>query len=146
MEEKRITLKDGIAWVRWLIVPIALGFLMSAFSEGGHTSRDLFIVFICYLLFILIKKSRKIQYDSESLYIIHGKKEKIIQFANIISIKKSNTKINGKRFWKLTYDIDDKKQTCRYFADLFDLDAKKMNEKIRKINPNVIIWYHPYFH
>ena len=72
----------------------------------------------CLGLFYLLKKARKIQHDDENVYIISSINEKKIHFSAIISIKKSNTKVNGSRFWKLVYlDEMKKKRTCRYFAD-----------------------------
>ena len=68
--------------------------------------------------------------------------EKKIPFSVIISIKKSNTKVNGSRFWKLVYlDKLKKERTCRFFSDF----NKEFRQSVKIVNPDVVIWTHPHF-
>ena len=94
-------------------------------------------------LFYLLKRARRLEHDDENLYIIRDKKEKIVPFTSIISIKKSAARVNGSRFWIIRYEDDlRQKRKVRYFRDFYN---KEFQNAARTANPKVVIWTHPHF-
>jgi Ca2+/Na+ antiporter len=131
----------GYAWTRFLLIPVFFVLFLNIFNNPSSWISYVWFA-VCLGLFYLLKQARRIQHDDENVYIIKGQKEKEIHFSDIISIKRSNTKVNGSRFWKLVYmDELKKKRTCRYFADF----TKEFRQSVKKVNPDVIIWTHPHF-
>lgn len=141
--EKRETIKPGYRWIRFIIIPVALAIALEIVIEGQDLVWNFIYLLICAGLYFLLQHSRRIQYDSNNFYIIRGANEKVVPFSTIISIKKSNTKINGGRYWKLTYkDEFGKEHLCRYFHDFF---SESFLKSVQKINPGVVIWRQAFF-
>jgi len=98
-------------------------------------------------LYVLLYYARKIHFTEDTLFIYFAKKETVVPFTAIKSIKKSSTKVNSSRYWILRYEKEDgAKVTCRYFPSLFNDNHKEFNKLVKKANPSVIIWDHPHFH
>lgn len=142
MNEKK-TITFGKAWLRYLLVPFILVFVFGIFAGDFNDGWTFVFLFISIGLFLLIKRARKLKHDDEYFYIIRDKKEKAIHFSQIISIKKSRSKVNGSRYWILRYKIEgaDKIKKCRFFSS-FD---GEFHRAVRKVNPDVVIWTHPHF-
>lgn len=114
--KKREVIKQGKAWMRWIMVPFAFFSVLHFFSNP--LSLKGYVAFLITVgLFYLLKRARRLEYDEKNLYIIRDKKEKVVPFTSIISIKKSRTKVNGERFWKLKYEdtLLKKKQNNSFF-------------------------------
>lgn len=85
-------------------------------------------------------------FDDNNLYIINGKRERIIHFTDIVSIKKSATKINSRRYWKIRYkEGDGTEKTRRYYPPFFDNTQKKFYMAVQQKNSKVVVWTHPFF-
>lgn len=141
MEESKI-ISYGYTWMRYLFIPLILvftfGILVGDFKDGW----TFVLLFISFGLFLFFKKARKLKHDDEYFYIIHDKKAKAIHFTNIISIKKSRSKVNGSRYWILKYKTEEEKVKSCWFFSSFD---GEFHRSVRTINPDVVIWEHPFF-
>ncbi|MFY0630575.1 MAG: hypothetical protein JXR05_09350 [Flavobacteriaceae bacterium] len=141
-KKKREVIKSGKAWIRWLMIPIAF-FAVLDIWDKPYRWTGLIVLLISIGLFYLFKKARRLEHDDENLYIIRDKKEKVVPFISIISIKRSAAKVNGSRYWILSYRDDlDKKRKLRYFRSFYN---KEFQEALRIANPKVVIWTHPHF-
>lgn len=141
MEEKK-TITFGKAWLRYLVIPVIAVFIFGILVGDFKDGWTFVLLFISIGLFLLLKRSRKLKHDNEHFYIIHGKKEKAIHYCNIISIKRSRSKVNGGRYWILKYKNDEEKvKSCRFFSS-FD---GEFHRSVRTINSDVVIWEHPFF-
>ncbi len=137
----RRVIRKGWAWARFLMFPVAL-FSIFHIYEHWESWSGYIVLGISIGLFYMFKRARRIEHDDENVYIIRGKKEKAIPFTDIISIKRSATKVNGERFWKLRYKDGAKERTIRYFRMFFNKEFQKI---VKEKNPEVVIWTHPHF-
>lgn len=141
--EKRESISNGYGWMRFILLPILFAILLNIFSESENRAWMVLYFHIGIGLYFLLYRSRKLKYDSQHLYIIHGKKEKVVPFERIISIKRSRAKVNGSRYWILVYtNEEDVQKKIRFFRSFFNKD---FHEKLRMANPSVVIWTHPFF-
>tara|TARA_R110000787_G_scaffold271063_5_gene378176 strand:- start:813 stop:1313 length:501 start_codon:yes stop_codon:yes gene_type:complete len=139
---KREVIKSGKAWMRFLMYPLAFLSILDIIDKP-YRYTGLIVLVISIGLFYLFKRARRLEHDDQNLYIIRGKKEKIIPFTSIISIKRSAAKVNGNRFWILLYKDDlDKKRKIRYFRSFYN---KEFHSALRIANPKVVVWTHPHF-
>lgn len=93
--------------------------------------------------YFLFRRSRRIYYDDKNLYLLRHKEEVIVPLTEIVSIKRSRAKVNGSRFWILIYkDKQNQEKRIRYFRTFF---VKDFHQKVKKENPAVVIWTHPFF-
>lgn len=140
--EERKIIKYGYRWMGLIPLILSAFIILDLLTNYENIFEHLTALLICAVFFFIFKISRRIQYDSNNLYIIRGGNERVIPFSTIISIKKSSTKVNGSRYWKLLYkDNTGNEKMCRYFLSF----AKEFNESVRKVNPDVVIWTHPFF-
>lgn len=142
MDKKRKVINYGYRWVRFIFILPIIGAIFEFFAEDSKLANSFLYLFIFIGLYLLFWMARRLQHDDECFYIIRGKKEKAIHYSRIVSVKRSRSKVNGGRFWILKYTDDlEKKRTCWFFSS-FD---KEFHESVRKVNPEVIIWTHPFF-
>ena len=140
---ERQVLKGGKAWMRWLMIPVAVLSVLDVIDKP-YRFAGFIVLFISIILFFLLKRARRLEHDELNIYIIRDKKEKVIPFTSVISIKKSRTKVNGSRFWIVRYkdENDQKTRKFRYFRSFFN---KEFLQLVRIANPKVVIWTHPFF-
>ena len=140
---ERKVLKSGKAWMRWLMIPVALLSVLDIIDKPDRFT-GLIVLLISIGLFFLLKRARRLEHDELNLYIIRDKKETIVPFTDIISIKKSRAKVNGSRFWIMRYNDQKhlKTRKLRYFRSFFN---KEFLQLVRIANPKVVIWTHPFF-
>lgn len=139
---ERKTISNGLGWFRYLLIPVILVLLSAVIY---NENRWIYLPFLLFsiTLYYQFKKARKIKIDDQFLYLVYGRKEKVIPFQRIISIKRSAAKINGSRYWILKYQLEEgKTKSLRYFRDFFN---KEFHSAIREKYPEVIIWTHPHF-
>lgn len=117
VSERRV-INSGYAWTRFLMVPVFLSGVSYTYYEPDRWTGPVTMT-VAVILFYLLKRARKIKYDDENVYIIRGKKEKVIPFTSIVSIKKSAAKVNGSHFWKLRYKDEQKKQRTIRILEVF---------------------------
>lgn len=139
---ERKPISNGIGWMRFLLIPVILVLLSEViYSENRWIYLPFFLLSIA--LYYRLKNARKIKIDDQFLYLVYGKKEKVIPFQKIISIKRSSAKVNGNRYWILRYQLEEGKiKSVRYFRDFFN---KEFHQAVRLKNPEVVIWTHPHF-
>lgn len=144
----RTTITNGIRPFRYLMIFIALFFIESQIPTLERLLTDLTGLAICALMFYAIYRSRKLQFDSQALYIINGKKEKAISLNEIESIKRSGVKVNGTRMWKVTYRLKHgKTRKILFLEGLFQHGSvKEFRAKTKEMHPEVVVWTHPFFH
>jgi len=139
---ERKVIKVGKAWMRWLMVPVVFFSILDIWDKP-YRWTGLIVLAISIGLFYLLKRARRLEHDDASLYVIRDKKEKLIPFTSIISVKRSGATVNGSRYWILLYEDElRKKRKIRFFNDFFN---KEFHNKLRKGNPKVVIWTHPHF-
>ncbi|MCB0696287.1 MAG: hypothetical protein KDC07_02915 [Chitinophagaceae bacterium] len=147
MTEERILLTNGYRNLRHVLYIPVLIFAMDVINSGGKNAGMLAGLIISIGLYLLLLRARRLRFDQQNLYVIHGRAERTIHFSDIESIKKSRSKINGRRHWIVTYDDGTgKKRKLRYFPWDFGGVSKKLNAAVQSANPKVVIWDHPYFH
>ncbi len=82
-------------------------------------------------------------HDDKNLYVFCHKTETIIPFKDIISVKKSRARLNGSRYWIVSYKNQLKEEKkLRYFNTFFN---KEFHNALRIGNPKIVIWTHPFF-
>ena len=141
---KRKVITNGYRWTRFLMIPVMWGALSEFYINPDSWMTTVSIFGIGALCFYLISQARRLHFDDEALYIIHGKKEVVVNYKQIQSIKASKAKVNGSRFWILKYtDQAQREKTIWYFDDWYYEDFVKA---IKKLNPSLVYWSHPYFH
>ena len=111
--KKKITI-GFIRWWRYIIVPVVLIVTLIMIQEWTFSTVKILILLLLIGIVYLLWKHRRLKFDSKNLYRKRGKEETNVPLANIVSIKKSKTKINSERFWILIY-----------------LDEQKMKKKLR---------------
>lgn len=143
VEKRQAITISFIRWTRFLLVPVLFALLLQIISESEDRALHFIYLFLTIGLYLLLYNKRRLKHDSKNLYIIRGKKEKAVPFSRISSIKKSKSKVNGQRYWILRYtDELAKERKIRFFADF----NKPFHDSVRLVNPEVVIWDHPYFH
>lgn len=144
-KEERKTLSTGIRWPRFVFAVLGFFVLVVLITEQQNILIYLSLLMLCGILYFFFYQIRRLQFDSSNLYILKGKNETVVPFISIISIKKSSTKVNGQRYYKILY-IDEFKieHTRRYFPKLFG-ESKNFVEAVKKVNPDVVHWSHPFF-
>lgn len=139
--KKKIT-SNIICWWNFIIALVILIVTSGIIQEGTYSSLKTLILLILNGIIYLIWKHRRLKYDSKNLYIQRGKEETNFSWSNIVSIKKSKTKINGQRFWILIYLDEQKMEKKLRFKSNFN---KEFHNTVRQNNPNEIILTHPFF-
>lgn len=143
IEKRKAITISFLRWTRFLLVPVFPAIILQIFSQSEDRALGFIYLFCAIGLYALLYRIRRLQFDSKFFYIVRGKAEKAIPLSAISSIKRSRTKVNGSRFWKLRYcESNGKERLVRYFSD-FD---KEFHTAVRKANPVVVVWHHPYFH
>ena len=144
-KEERKTLSYGIRWPRYIFAVVGFFILIEIISSLQEVLQNLTQFMLCGMLYFIFYRFRRLQFDSNNLYIIKGKDEVVVPFASIISIKKSSTKVNGSRYYKILYQDEFKEEhILRYFPGIFG-ESKNFIAAVKKVNPNVIHWDHPFF-
>jgi hypothetical protein len=139
--KKKIT-SNSMRWWRFIIALVILIVTWDMLQEGTYSSLKIIILLILSGIIYLLWKDRRLKYDRKNLYIQRGKEETNFPLTNIVSIKKSKTKINGQRFWVLTYvDKQNIEKKLRFKSNF----NKEFHNTVRQNNPNVIISTHPFF-
>lgn len=141
MNEKKI-ISNGYSWMRYLFIPLIMVFIFGILVGDFKDGWTFVLLFISTGLYLLFKKARKLKHDDEHFYIIHDKKVKAIHFTNVISIKRSRSKVNSERYWILKYKNEGEKVNSCWFFSSFD---REFHQSVRTINPEVVIWEHPFF-
>ncbi|MEZ5016968.1 MAG: hypothetical protein R2800_07935 [Flavipsychrobacter sp.] len=143
--EERLVLTNGYRWIRWLFVPIGFGVLLELVNTDGYTLLKSGILLGCILFYFIFWSVRKIRFDNTNLYVIKGNREKLVPLKNIKKLAKSRAKVNGERFWIITFEEDHQEKKLRYFSSFINGNNKTFKAAIQKANPDVVIWEHPFF-
>lgn len=138
---ERKVIRKGWRWARWLMLPVALLSIPTSFDMPYFLITNI-VLLSSIGLFFLFKRAKRLEHDDVNLYLIRDKMEKVIPFTDIISIKRSSTKVNGERYWIIRYKDDDKEKSVRYFRLFWN---KEFQQAVRDQNPAVVIWTHPHF-
>jgi len=138
--ERRV-IRAGKAWMRWLMIPIAV-FAIAHIYENPRSWVGGAVLVVSIGLFYMFQRARRIEHDDANLYIIRHKKEHVIPFTQINSIKRSSAKVNGERFWIIRYQDGPKERKIRYFRLFFN---KEFQQAVKDQNPEVVIWTNPHF-
>lgn len=134
---ERKTLSTRYYWFRFIPLPFMLLFSILYIT---NTSNWLYLILllICVSFFILFLRSRRIYYDALNLYVVRFTKETVIPLTDVIKIDRSRTKINGRKYWILTYLTRFKgERKIRYFKSF---NFKDFHDSIEAQNPEVSIW------
>jgi cbb3-type cytochrome oxidase subunit 3 len=142
-EEKKKMITTGIIrWWRFIIAPVVFLVTANMIQEGTYSSWKILIILLLSGIFYLLWKHRRLKFDNKNLYIKRGKAETTVPLTNIVSIKRSRTKVNGGRYWILIYlDQLNEERKLRFDSD-FD---KEFHDMVKENNPEVVIWTHPFF-
>ena len=137
-------MSNGIRWLRHLLIPIVLGFLVNAFQVHETWQRDIFFFLVVGIIYFLMYVSHRIRFDDENFIIIRGKRERTISFTAIDSIKRSGRKLNNRKFWYLEYrDKDDLPHRYYFLKGNFQHGAaKELIKKVQLVNPSLWILGH----
>lgn len=138
---ERKVIRKGWRWARWLMLPVALFSIPTSLEMPYFLITNIVLV-LSIGFFFLFKRAKRLEHDEINLYLIRDKKEKVIPFTDIISIKRSATKVNGERYWIIRYKDADRERSLRYFRLFWN---KEFQQAVRDQNPGVVIWTHPHF-
>lgn len=138
--KKKQTITNGLGWIRFLLLPFLMASINSVFTTPGSLGQSLVSTLLLVMAFYLLGRLRKIRYDDQNLYLIYGKTEKIIPFKAICELKESAARVNGSRYWLLTYSNDQgKAKTIRFFHGIFQGFTEDFHKPLRMANPSVKI-------
>lgn len=143
-KKDRETLTNSLRVSRFFILPIVFGLaysLMSDIIATPATRLKTFIVLFFFLaLYRLIYHIRQIQYDTDTLYLVYGRKEKNIPFPNIISIHPKPSNFFNARRWQLKYKNEHyKTHTCLYTTYGNQNTAEAFHQAVQNKNEDVLI-------
>ncbi len=143
--EERLQLTNGYRWWRWVTIPFAIiAFIGLLYWE--NVTNNIIVLLISILLFFLFYKARAIYFDSRNIYFVRGHDETIVPMRTVKSLKRSRGKLNGRRFWILTYEGDAaQEKKSRFFCNSMGSTIKKFKTNLQAQNPDVVIWDHPFF-
>tara|TARA_R110000787_G_scaffold7747_6_gene26053 strand:+ start:4051 stop:4503 length:453 start_codon:yes stop_codon:yes gene_type:complete len=131
----RKTLSHGIGWLKFLLVPVFLVLLANIILYPKNATISFILIIFTAVLFYLIGRYRRMEFDYENLYIMYGTDERVINFSSIVSVKRSNSKKKNKYYWKVTYfDKFSYKNSFRYKSMInseFQRRVKKVNSEVR---------------
>jgi hypothetical protein len=131
----RKTLSHGIGWLKFLLVPVFLVLFSNIILNPKSVIISFILILFTAVLFYLIGRYRKMEFDYDNLYVMYGTDERLINFSSIISIKRSNSKKKNKHYWKVTYlDKFSYKNSYRYKSTVnseFQRRVKKSNSEVR---------------
>lgn len=147
MQTERTTLTTGMRSRRYILIPVMIVCLFGIFDNLYKSLIYIIVLIVCMVLYYLINNSRWMNFDNTTLYVINGKRESTIHFMDIVSIKKSATKISHfGRYWKIRYkEGDGTERTRRYYPPYLGDTQKKFYTAVQKVNPKVVVWTHPFF-
>ena len=140
-EGQRIAISTRFYWFKFLTIPFIILFLV-LYIRNLDNYFYLGLLLFSIVAYFQFARSRRIYFDEENVYIVKFTSETVIPFVNIISINRSKTRLNGRRFWILKYQtkLDDTKE-IRYFQS-FNLN--RFHKAVEHVNPKVEIWIHPF--
>ena len=144
-KEERKTLSYGIRWPRYIFAMVGFFILIEIISSFQEVLHNLTQLMLCGMLYFIFYRFRRLQFDSSNLYIIKGKDETIVPFKSIVSIKKANTKVNGQRYYKILYKDEFNEEHIRRYMPSFFGESKSFITAVKKANPDVVHWSHPFF-
>ena len=128
--------------MRFIAYPLIILQILEFIYDSEGKLWDVAFFFIWIGFYLVMSRARRLQHDNENFYIIRGSDERVVPFTSIVSIKKSSTKVNGSRYWKLIYLDEFKTENkCRFFSDF----NKEFHNSVKAVNPDVVIWTHPHF-
>ena len=134
-KNRRKVLSYGIGWLRFLLVPVFLVLLVNIILYTNQAVVSFFLILFTALIFYLIGRYRRMEFDYDNLYIMYGTDERVVSFSSIVSIKRSNSKKNNMHYWKVTYlDKFSYKKSYRYKSYInneFQRRVKKANADVR---------------
>lgn len=140
--KERELITTGYYGGRYIMLALSIIFGLNLISDpSSWVFAILFLITLGF--FFLFRRSRRIYFDDKNLYLLRHKEEIVVPFTDIVSIKRSRTKINGSRPWILRYkDKNNIEKKIRYFRMFF---VKKFHQTVKSENPEIIIWEHPFF-
>ena len=142
-QEKKKKITTGLIrlW-RFPMLFVSVFMASEAFRYEGEFNGFLIALLILTGLSYLLWKRRRLKHDSKNLYIKRGREETCVPLSDIVSIKRSRTKVNGMRYWTLIYLDEIKQERKLRFNSYFN---KEFFNAVRENNPKVVIWEHPFF-
>jgi hypothetical protein len=131
---------------------IALFFLAGFFTEiqtyesGLVYEYDLLIISMVFgvLSFFQII-SKIVEFDNENIYRSLFKGEEIIPLRNILEVKLTSLRINGRSLWKLKYFGKEGEENCfRFLPNFFDNGFEEFKKAVLSQNPSCkfVNWTH----
>lgn len=142
---KRTTLTHGLRPFRYVAGAVGVFCIQEVWNAERLTDGPIIIFVLAWAFWFLFYMHRKLSFDGTGVYKRYGRKEIHIPFQSIVSIKKSGTKINGRRTWKLTHNSD-KIRSFHFLEGNFQHGSvKEMIGIATKVNPDIVIWWHPFF-
>lgn len=117
--KNRETLSDSVRVSRFFILPIVLVLIWGLVTQIVDTSAARFktyiIIFFFLALYRLLYHIRRLQYDTDTLYLVYGRQENPIPFNRIISLTSKPEKWFGMKAWLLVYKDERHKTQSRRF-------------------------------
>lgn len=142
---KRTTLTNGIRPFRYIAAFVGVILVQEVWNAESLTDGAIITFIIAWGLWGLLYVSRRLSFDTNGVYKQYGRKEIFIPYESIVSIKKSGTKINGRRTWKLAHESD-KTKSFHFLEGRFQQgNVKEMIAIAKRVNPEIAIWWHPFF-
>lgn len=136
--DNRKQITNGIRWYRWIfVITASLCFLYIA--NGQYLEWTITSFLISLLLIRILYNSPRLELYGESLYIIRGKEEEAVSFKKISKIRKTRTKINGRRMWKVIYEDETGIKRTRRFIPIIFAPMSNFCDGVKKTNPDVVI-------
>ena len=145
--QKPTTITNGAYHYRILFGFVS--FLFTSNGIGGSTNvpQDIFFGLLFGLIAFLLHISRRVKFTETEIIRFYGRRQKVTPFEKIVSIKRSRTKVNNVRLWKVDYlDKDGLAKKFRFKEGTFQHGStKEMIKMAEAVNPEIVVWYHPYF-
>ena len=127
---KRTVIYDGIRFLRWCMLVVALFQFTALFNEPSQA--DIVVLLIAILLFLLFWVMRRVEFDEDFIYRVYGNKEKPVPLQAVVRIEKSGVAVNSRKKWRLRYiDKDNKERKFLFLEGNFR--SGSVNELIEKV-------------
>ena len=131
-------------------IVLVIGLILAIVLFINHNDKEtvsavLSLLAIAILLYYLLNKAKKVEFDEKNMIITLNANIEIIPLIDVQNIKLTMTRINYRSLWKIKYiDNNGIQKSVRILPD--SKNFGRFKENIKRINPDVEInnWSHSF--
>ena len=131
-------------------IVLVIGLILAIVLFINHNDKEtvsaaLSFLAIAILLYYLLNKAKKVEFDEKNMIITLNANIEIIPLIDVQNIKLTMTRINYRSLWKIKYiDNNGIQKSVRILPD--SKNFERFKENVKRINPDVEInnWSHSF--